>query len=140
LIPNTTLTPEIVHDSDQLSVDWFVVFDELVALVEVKSTHMSHLARMDADSSKTTSNAASAGADKQLSRADQLLAGDHAAFAKIPAGRPMIAIVVTLEPYWTANSPFIAEFLQHHRSRQASPRSGRWSGSSTSSASLDPIR
>jgi hypothetical protein len=64
LIPNATVTPEIVHDSDQLSVDWFVVFDELVALVEVKSTRMSHLAGMGADRLKDDIQCCLGSADK----------------------------------------------------------------------------
>lgn len=60
-----------------------------------------------------------------MSRTEQLLAGDNAAFAEIPADRPGIATVVTLEPDWTANSPFIAELHLRHRSRQPSPRSAR---------------
>jgi hypothetical protein len=42
----SAIVPEIVYDKDQLSVDWFVIFDDLVVLVEVKSTRMSHLTRM----------------------------------------------------------------------------------------------
>jgi hypothetical protein len=48
---------------------------------------------------------------KQVKRTHDLLAAGHAAFAEIPTDRPRIAIIVTLEPYWAANSPFIAEFL-----------------------------
>jgi hypothetical protein len=111
LIPNATITPEIVYDGDQLSVDWFVVFDELVVLVEVKSTRMSHLARMGAERLKDDVQRCLGKAYTQVSRTDGLLADGHSAFAEIPADRPRIAIVVTLEPYWAANSPFIAEFI-----------------------------
>ena len=36
LVPKATVLPEIVYDGDQRSVDWFVIFDDLVVLVEVK--------------------------------------------------------------------------------------------------------
>ncbi|MFI4991433.1 MAG: hypothetical protein ACHQHO_11040 [Solirubrobacterales bacterium] len=111
LIPNATVTPEIVYDDEKRSVDWFVVFDELVVLVEVKSTRMSHLARMGADRLKDDVDRCLGKAYKQVSRTDGLLADGHAAFAEIPTDRPRLAIIVTLEPYWAANSPFIAEFL-----------------------------
>jgi hypothetical protein len=111
LIPSATVTSEILYDGDQLSVDWFVVFDELVVLVEVKSTRMSHLARMGAEKLKDDVKRRLGKAYEQVQRTDELLSGGHSAFAEIPADRPRIAIVVTLEPYWAANSPFIAEFL-----------------------------
>jgi hypothetical protein len=111
LIPNATVIPEIVYDDDQLSVDWFVIFDDLVVLVEVKSTRMSHLARMGADKLKDDIDRCLGKAYKQVRRTDRLLVESHPAFAEIPTDRPRIAIVVTLEPYWAANSPFITEFL-----------------------------
>lgn len=111
LIPNATAFPEISYDDDQLSVDWFVVFDELVLLVEVKSTRMSHLARMGGNKLKDDIDRSLGKAVKQVRRTHELLTDGHPAFAEVPTDRPRIAIVVTLEPYWAANSPFIAEFL-----------------------------
>ena len=111
LIPNAIVLPEIGYDDDQLSVDWFVVLDDLVLLVEVKSTRMSHLARMGGNKLKGDINRSLGKAYKQVRRTHDLLAAGHAAFAEIPTDRPRIAIIVTLKPYWAANSPFIAEFL-----------------------------
>ncbi len=111
LIPNATVLPEIRYDDDQLSVDWFVILDELVVLVEVKSTRMSHLSRMGGNRLKQDIHRSLGKAYKQVARTHELLADGHPAFAEIPADRPRIAIVATLEPYWVANSPFIAEFL-----------------------------
>lgn len=111
LIPNATVLPEIRYDGDQLSVDWFVIFDELVVLVEVKSTRMSQLARMGGNKLKQDIERSLGKAYKQVARTHELLAEGHPAFAEVPADRPRIAIVATLEPYWVANSPFIAEFL-----------------------------
>jgi hypothetical protein len=111
LIPNAAVSPEIRYDNDQLSVDWFVIFDELVLLVEVKSTRMSHLARMGGIKLRDDIDRSLGKAYNQVKRTDDLLTAGHAAFAEIPTDRPRIAIIVTLEPYWAANSPFIAEFL-----------------------------
>lgn len=111
LIPNATVLPEIVYDDDQRSVDWFVIFDDLVVFVEVKSTRMSHLARMGGSKLRDDIERCIGKAYKQVKRTDQLLADGHPAFAEIPADRRRIAIIATLEPYWAANSPFIAEFL-----------------------------
>ncbi len=111
LIPEATIVPEVVYGNDQLSVDWFVIFPELVVLVEVKSTRMSHLARMGGDKLKDDIDRCLGKAYKQVKRTDRLLADGHHAFAQIPNDRPRIAIIVTLEPYWAANSPFVTEFL-----------------------------
>jgi hypothetical protein len=111
LIPNATVVPEIRYDGDQLSVDWFVIFEEIVVLVEVKSTRMSQLARMGGNKLKQDIERSLGKAYRQVARTQQLLADSHPAFADIPADRPRIAIIATLEPYWVANSPFIAEFL-----------------------------
>ncbi|MBV9194207.1 MAG: hypothetical protein JO168_08685 [Solirubrobacterales bacterium] len=111
LIPNATVLPEIRYDDDQLSVDWFVIFDELVVLVEVKSTRMSQLARMGGNKLNEDVKRSLGKAYKQVARTDQLLTDGHAAFADVPADRPRIAIIATPEPYWHANSPFLAELL-----------------------------
>jgi hypothetical protein len=111
LIPNATVLPEIRFGDDQLSVDWFVIFDELVVLIEVKSTRMSQLARMGGQRLKQDIERSLGKASKQVRRTHELLSQGHPAFAEIPTDRPRIAIIVTLEPYWAANSPFIAEFL-----------------------------
>ncbi len=111
LIPNAAVVPEVVYDDDQRSVDWFVLFEDLVVLVEVKSTRMSHLARMGGNKLKDDVERCLGKAYKQVRRTHELLADGHSAFVEIPADRPRIAIIATLEPYWAANSPFIAEFL-----------------------------
>ncbi len=111
LVPKATVLPEIVYDGDQRSVDWFVIFDDLVVLVEVKSTRMSHLARMGGSKLKDDIERCIGKAYGQVERTHRLLAAGHPAFASIPADRSRIGIIVTLEPYWAANSPFMAEFL-----------------------------
>ena len=111
LIPDAEVMPEILYDPHQRSVDWFVVFDDLVVLVEVKATRMGHLGRMGANELEDDLKRALGRAYKQVQRTNQLLTDHHPAFAAIPADRPRIAIVGTLEPYWAANSPFMAEFL-----------------------------
>jgi hypothetical protein len=111
LIPAGKVIPEIVYDDDQRSVDWVVVFDDLVVLVEVKATRMTHLGRIGANRLSDDLKRCLGKAYKQVNRTDQLLTDGHRAFADIPADRPRIAIIGTLEPYWAANSAFVAEFL-----------------------------
>ncbi len=111
LIPNGSVLPEIVYDGDQRSIDWFVIFDELVVLIEVKSTRMSHLARMGGNKLEADVQRCIGKAYGQVARTNGLLNDGHPSFAAIPTDRPRIAIVATLEPYWGANSQFLGEFL-----------------------------
>lgn len=111
LMTSATVLPEIIYDDSQRSVDWFVAFDDLVLLVEVKSTRLSHLARMGGDKLGEDIDRCIGKAYEQVARSDLLLSQEHPAFAGIPADRPRIALVATLEPYWAANSPFLSKFL-----------------------------
>lgn len=111
LIPNATVLPEIVYDDSQRSVDWFVVFDDLVLLVEAKSTRLSHLGRMGANKLEEDIKRCIGDAYKQVERTNFLISEKHPAFASIPTDRSRIAIVATLEPYWAANSPFMTKLV-----------------------------
>lgn len=112
LMPGATVLPEVVYGDSQRSVDWFVIFDDLVLLVEVKSTRLSHLARMGGNQLKEDIERCIGKAYAQVSRTDELLRKGHSAFADIPTDRPRIAIIATLEPYWAANTPFMGKFLR----------------------------
>ncbi len=52
LLPNVSVIPEIFYDNDQRSVDWFVITDEDVLLIEVKSTRVSQAGRMGNEASQ----------------------------------------------------------------------------------------
>lgn len=111
LMPGAVVLPEIVYDDSQRSVDWIVIFDEVVVLVEAKSTRLSHLARMGGNQLKQDIERCVGKAFAQVARTDELLLQGHSAFRDIPVDRPRIAIVATLEPYWAANTPFVGKFL-----------------------------
>ena len=111
LLPNATVLPEIRYGKSQLSVDWFVVFDELVLLVEAKSTRLSLLARMGGNLLETDINRSVGKAFQQLKNTEQLIINGHPSFAHIPIDRPRLGVVATLEPYWSANSPLVRRLL-----------------------------
>ncbi len=110
-MPGAVVLPEIVYDDSQRSVDWFVVFDDVLVLVEAKSTRLSHLARMGGNQLKEDIERCLGKAYAQVARTEELLSQGHSAFTDIPGDRPRIAIVATLEPYWAANTPFVGRFL-----------------------------
>lgn len=103
LISAATVLPEIKYSTptgDALSCDWLVVTDEAVILVEVKCARPLF-------GSRTGEIAAFDDADKKIGKAVQQLESTaahikdrHPAFAGIPHDRPLIGLVVTLEPYY----------------------------------------
>jgi hypothetical protein len=111
LMPGAVVHPEIVYNDSQRSVDWFVVFDDVLVLVEAKSTRLSHLARMGGNQLKADIERCLGKAYAQVARTEELLSQGHPAFIDIPVDRPRVAIVATLEPYWAANTPFVGKFL-----------------------------
>lgn len=111
LLPNATVTPEIHYGHDQRSVDWFVIFDDLVLLIEAKTTRLSNLARMGGTALQGDLDRSLGRAFRQLRRTEQLIADGDPAFSVLPTDRPRIAIIATLEPYWSANSTHIRQLL-----------------------------
>lgn len=101
LIPNGVVLQEIEYAPSQYSVDWIVVFDELVLLVEVKATRLTERARagvpdaLAADIDRTLLRA-----HEQIEKTERLVRERHPSFAVVPADRPVMGLTVTLEPYW----------------------------------------
>ncbi len=80
-----------------ISARWsFVVFDELVVLVEVKSTRMGQLGRMGGSRLAVDVARCIGKPYNQVRCTDKLLAERHPAFGEIPIDRPRIAIIATL--------------------------------------------
>ena len=113
LMPDVEVLPEVFYDNDQRSVDWFVVFDDLVVLVEAKTTRLPVFARMGTNSLADDLERSIGRAFRQVARTDRLLAEEHPAFASIPKDRPRRGLVVTLEPYWAVNTPHVRRMLPH---------------------------
>lgn len=105
--PDAVVHPEVHYDNDQRSVDWFVVWDEAVVLVEVKSTRLTQGARMGLDKLTGDLDRAIGRAYRQIDRTARLMEEGHPAFGHIPRNRPLVGLVVTLEPIWMVNSPWI---------------------------------
>lgn len=109
LIPNVEVFPEINYKRGRgecKSVDWFVVFDDLVLLVEVKSTMPTNEVRLGTHEAVPVLLRKLKHAYTQINiSAERVLSGD-AAFREIPNDRPVLGMVVTLEPFHLANAPF----------------------------------
>ncbi|MEV7123888.1 nuclease-related domain-containing protein [Kitasatospora griseola] len=104
LVADVQVYPEVVYRANDKSVDWIVVFDDLVLLVEVKSARPTAALRLGpADWFKEIQGKLKK-AFSQLQRTADLISSGHKAFAHIPADRPVLGMVVTMEEYHLVNS------------------------------------
>lgn len=101
LIPNARVLPEIEYARSRSTVDWIIVFDELIVLVEVKATRLTERARagvtevLDMDIDRTLVRA-----HEQIETTARLIRDRHAALSEVPPDRPVMGLTVTLEPFW----------------------------------------
>ncbi|TLQ39237.1 nuclease-related domain-containing protein [Streptomyces marianii] len=87
------------------SVDWIVVFPDLVLLVEVKSTRPGEALRLGAENFTTILDSQFRKAFKQVDNsADRIRSGAHPEFDHIPRDRPMVGMVVTAEQFHQINT------------------------------------
>lgn len=107
-----TVIPEIQYDHDnKRSVDWLVILDECVLLVEVKSTRPTEKLRWGGPEAGAELERTLAKGVGQLDKTAQLIRDGHAAFDEVPKDRPIIGLVVTMEPFSVANTPFLSSLL-----------------------------
>ncbi|MEU5387166.1 hypothetical protein [Kitasatospora cineracea] len=108
LVEGAEVHPEVSYRTGRdavLSVDWIVVLKDLVLLVEVKSARPTAALNLGpADWSKEVTGKL-AKAVVQLERTAARIKEGHPDFAHIPADRPVLGMVVTMEPYHHINSP-----------------------------------
>jgi hypothetical protein len=92
---------KVVYDRDKKeSVDWFVVFDDVLLLVEVKATRLPVASRLGTDSLAADVSRTLGKAYSQLDTTARLIRLGEKEFAHISNDRPMLGLAVTLEPYW----------------------------------------
>ncbi len=108
LLPEAVVHPEIIYTEgrgEEKSVDWFVVFDDLVLLVEAKSARPTASLRLGPVDFEKELNTKLSKAVEQIDRSASKIASGDPAFAHIPADRPLLGMVVTMEPYHMVNAP-----------------------------------
>ena len=112
-LPGVEVHPEVAYTEKKNvidSVDWIVVFDNLVLLVEAKATRTPAAARAADMTAQGTYQATLGKAFKQINRTYRALQAKAPAFDHIPTDRPMLGLVATLDPWYMANS-MAREFL-----------------------------
>lgn len=107
LIEGVQVHPEIPYQegrSRRASVDWIVVFPDLVLLAEVKSARPTQALRSGAKGAAQALQRAFDKANRQLETTRDLIMAQRPEFSHIPSDRPVAGIVVTIEDFHVANS------------------------------------
>jgi len=114
LVHGARLIPEITYGKpEQRTVDWFVVFDDLLLLVEVKAPRLTEAARLGDTALANDLERTIGKARRQIDRTAALVANEQADLlsAGVPSDLPVRGIIVTLEPYHLVQSPLIEGML-----------------------------
>lgn len=110
LIPGATVIPEIIYTGGSTrdrSVDWIVVFDNLVLLVEVKSAAPTEENRLGGPDAWKAAIKKIGNGFTQVERTATKIKSRHPAFAAVPDDRRILGLVITREPFPTANWPAV---------------------------------
>lgn len=113
LLPCPSVVPEIEYDRpSRKTVDYFLVFDDVVVLVEVKTARPIEALRVGEPAGSDDLAVKLGKAIEQINRTHVDLEGGRFDELKIiPTDRPRIGLVVTLEPFHLANTPFLDDLL-----------------------------
>jgi hypothetical protein len=113
LLPDATVLPEIAYGrkKGERSVDWFAVFDDCVMLVEVKSTRPTEPVRLGDAKLADALDGILSKAVRQLNTSASLIRSRQPGFEGLPTDRPLLGLVVTMEPFHTVNAPFTRDYL-----------------------------
>lgn len=114
LISNASLLSEITfteNRSEASGVDWIVIFDNLVLLVEVKSAIPTEPVRLGTPDAVPAITQKIEKAYRQIDKTANYIADRHPAFRSIPNNRPILGMAVTLEPFYLGNRPELRQLL-----------------------------
>lgn len=110
-VSQVSVLDEIEYGKSQRSVDWFVIGNDFVLLVEAKSTRLTQRARMGDERLSEDVDRCIGHAYRQINRTERLIEEGHPAFAEIPKSLPRYGVVATLEPYWASTNPFFHRLI-----------------------------
>jgi len=101
------LLPERAYDRDKKSVDFFLVFSEVTVLVEAKATPLTMISRMGGETLNSDIARALGKGVEQLNVTAALVERHHRDFVDLPTDRPLVGLLVTLEPYYACDNDLV---------------------------------
>lgn len=105
LLEHAEVHPEIAFGSpERRTVDYFVITDEAVILVEVKAARPILASRLGLVTADDDFTAKIGHARDQIEKTVSLLTDGHPALSDIPNDRPLFGLIVTLEPWHLAGT------------------------------------
>lgn len=115
-LPDATVHSEIEYRDGKnrvKSIDWIVVFEDLVLLVENKATRLIAPARAGDANAQAVFTTTLAKAFEQIDRTHLAVRNGVKEFADagIPTDRPFLGVVATLDPWYMANGTAARSFL-----------------------------
>jgi len=118
-LPGATVHAEISYGgkrkNEKKSVDWIVVFDDLVLLVDAKATRLAAGPRAGDEETKARVSKALSRGFEQIDRTHQLILDRADGFSHLPTDRPFVGLVATLDPWYITNSGLARDFLHQPR-------------------------
>ena len=87
------------------SIDHFLVFPEVLVLVEAKASRLTAEARLGADRLKGDVTRTLGVAYSQIGTTAELIRAGRGEFAHLPSDRPILGLAVTMEPYFVGWRP-----------------------------------
>ncbi|MCW8103023.1 hypothetical protein [Streptomyces tauricus] len=117
LLDNATVYPEVRYSGAKKgdggkSVDWIVVFPDLVLLVEVKSARPNANLRLGAENYAQMLAKSPGEGFTQIEKTDRLISEGNLAFAHIPSHLPRRGMVITMEPFHLLNTAELRAGIQ----------------------------
>jgi hypothetical protein len=104
-IPGAQVHPEIIYaKGEKRSVDWIVVCDKAVLLVEVKSVRPTDPVRLGSPAAWGELAKKLGHAYEQIAVTEQLIAAGQSEFSQIPQNLPRLGLIVTMEPFAFTNA------------------------------------
>lgn len=110
LMSEVTIQPAVRYGSAE-SIDWFAVADDLVLLVEAKSTRPTESVRLGNKDAREDIDKRLGRAIMQLNTTVRMLRDRRPEFRHIPSDRPLYGLVVTMEPFHTVNAGLYRDWL-----------------------------
>lgn len=98
---------DIEYAKGKRTADWIVVLPHAVLVVEVKATPLSEGGRLGTAKLEDDLARAPGKAVTQIDRTVELIRQRHQAVAVVPTDRPIIGMIVTLQPYYQCNSDIV---------------------------------